>query len=69
MVRNLQHTFYSFNIQTLSNLQLLQLDHLLLSPYYVRYRGMIDLLGEQDSIMLSLHANNLGKYLDDLSQG
>ena len=63
------HVFYQFKIQKLSNLQLLQLDHLLQSPYFVRYRCMIDLLGEQDSIMLSLHGNNLAQYLDDLDRG
>jgi hypothetical protein len=62
-----KQTFYKFEIPELSNLQLLQLDHLFTSPYYIRSRKLIYLFGEQDAIMLSLHGNNLGAYLDSLS--
>jgi len=45
---------------------LLQLDRLLASPYFVRDRKHIELMGEQDAIMLELHASNLKQYLDNL---
>ena len=50
----------------MTNLQLLQLDHLLESPYYIRNRTQIELMGEKDAMMLSLHGNNLKQYLDNL---
>lgn len=59
--------FYQFTIDSISNLQLLQLDHLLRSPYYVRDRKHLELLGEEDAIMLQLHGNNLKQYLDNLA--
>ncbi len=59
--------FYQFAIDSISNLQLLQLDHLLRSPYYVRDRKHLQLLGEEDAIMLQLHGNNLKQYLENLA--
>lgn len=64
-----QHVFYNFSLKPLSNLQLLQLDHLLRSPYFLRNRTAIELLGEDDSIMLELHGNDLAQYLHNLNQG
>jgi hypothetical protein len=58
--------FYKFEIPSLTNLHLLQLDHQLASPYFIRNRKMIYLFGEQDAIMLSLHGNDLGRYLETL---
>jgi len=64
-----QHAFYHFSLKPLSNLQLLQLDHLLRSPYFLRNRTAIELMGEEDSIMLGLHGNDLAQYLHNLNQG
>lgn len=52
----------------MSNQVLLQLDHLMTSPYYLANRNLIKLLGEQDAIMLELHAGDLAKYLSDLER-
>ena len=57
---------YQFKIDTMTNLQILQLDHLMTAPYYIKNRRTIELFGEQDAMMLSLHANNLKQYLDNL---
>ncbi len=56
---------------------LLQLERLIEEPYHLKYynknnfavpqkRGTIYLLGEQDALMLLLHAGNLAQYLDNL---
>lgn len=58
--------FYTFKIDTMTNLQLLQLDHLFESPYFIRSRHLLELMGETDAIMLQLHGNNLKQYLDNL---
>lgn len=44
---------------------LLQLERLFQSPYYLT-NEFICVLGEQDAIMLQLHAGNLDQYLDNL---
>jgi hypothetical protein len=59
--------FYHFKLESMTNLQLLQLDHLLESPYYIRNRRQIELMGEKDAMMLSLHGNNLKQYLENLN--
>ena len=59
--------FYRFEVDSMTNMQLLQLDRLLTSPYYVDNRRCIELVGEEDAIMLQLHSNNLGQYLDNLT--
>jgi hypothetical protein len=65
--KNKQTVFYEFKLEEMTNLQLLQLDHLLESPYFVKSRKQIFLMGEQDAIMLQLHGNNLKQYLENLS--
>jgi hypothetical protein len=65
--KNKQIVFYEFKLDEMTNLQLLQLDHLLKSPYFVKSRKQIFLMGEQDAIMLQLHGNNLKQYLENLS--
>lgn len=59
--------FYYFKLESLTNQQLLQLDRLMTSPYHIRGRTMLELMGEADAIMLQLHANNLKQYLDNLA--
>jgi hypothetical protein len=45
--------------------QLLQLERLFHEPYYLRDDSIL-VFGEQDAIMLQLHAGNLSQYLDNL---
>lgn len=51
----------------MNNRHLLQLDHLIASPYYIQSRNFLQLFGEDDAIMLSLHGGDLAQYLDNLS--
>jgi hypothetical protein len=51
----------------MTNQHLLWLDRLIASPYYIRSRHMLELFGEDDAIMLSLHGGNLSQYLENLS--
>jgi hypothetical protein len=44
---------------------LIQLERLITEPYYIK-TGKLCLLGEQDAIMLHLHAGNLAQYLDNM---
>jgi hypothetical protein len=70
LVERLHLPYYHFKTtKGITNLHLLQLDHLLRSPYYIKTRTMIELFGEEDSIMLSLHCNDLEQYLDNLQKG
>lgn len=59
--------FYRFQLDAITNLQLLQLDRLLESPYFIRDRKHIELMGERDAIMLQLHGSNLAQYLNNLN--
>ncbi len=54
--------------ESMSNRMLLQLDRLMTAPYYIGSRKQIQLLGEADAIMLSLHANDLARYLNNLAE-
>ena len=35
-------------------------------PYYIQKLDLVLLLGEQETVMLKLHADNLQQYLDTL---
>jgi len=50
----------------MSNQVLLQLDHMMTAPYCLVSRNAIKLVGEQDAIMLQLHAGNLEQFLNNL---
>lgn len=50
----------------LLNRTLLQMSRLLTCPYYINKHTRITLLGEQETVMLKLHADNLQQYLDNL---
>ena len=50
----------------LLNRTLLQMSRLLTCPYYINKHTQITLLGEQETVMLRLHADNLQQYLDNL---
>ena len=52
--------------EPLLNRTLLQMSRLLTCPYYINKHTQITLLGEQETVMLRLHADNLQQYLDNL---
>lgn len=59
----------SYEIEILapiSSKHLLQLERLFKEPYYIRGAGKLVVLGEEDAVMLQLHAGNLAQYLDNL---
>lgn len=52
--------------EPLKNRSLIQLSRFLNCPYYIVKLDKIFLLGEEETIMLKLHADNMQQYLDNL---
>lgn len=52
--------------EPLKNRTLLQMSRLLTCPYYIQKLDHIVLLGNDETVMLKLHADNLQQYLDNL---
>jgi len=52
--------------EPLKNRTLIQMSRLLTCPYYIKQLDLIYLLGEEESVLLALHADNLQQYLDNL---
>lgn len=52
--------------EVLKNRTLLQMSRLLTCPYYIPKFDEVVLLGEEETVMLKLHADNLQQYLDNL---
>lgn len=52
--------------EPLRNRTLIQLSRLFTCPYYIPKMDHLILLGEQETTMLKLHADNLQQYLDNL---
>jgi hypothetical protein len=52
--------------EPLKNRTLIQLSRLMSCPYYIQKLDQIVLLGEEQTVMLKLHADNLQQYLDNL---
>jgi hypothetical protein len=52
--------------EPLRNRTLIQLSRFFTCPYYLQGKDKIILLGEQETVMLKLHADNLQQYLDTL---
>ena len=52
--------------EPLRNRTLIQMSRLLACPYYIKKLDVIYLLGEEESVLLALHASNLQQYLDNL---
>ena len=50
----------------MTNGMLLKLDRLMTAPYFIKGRTHIFLIGEQDAMMLTLHGNDLARYLANL---
>jgi len=51
---------------TITGRQMLLLEKFFKEPYYIKGNFNIFVSGEQDAVMLQLHAGNLGQYLDNL---
>ncbi len=51
--------------QPLRSRTLIQLSRFFTCPYYIKSLETIYVLGEQEMVMLQLHANNLQQYLDN----
>ena len=63
---NAKFHFYHVQLQTqITGKQMLQLERLFYSPYYLTNKG-IYMLDEATYIMLQLNAGNLAQYLDNL---
>ena len=52
--------------EPLRNRTLIQLSRLMTCPYYVHKIDQISVLGEKETVLLKLHADNLQQYLDNL---
>lgn len=52
--------------EPLRNRTLIQLSRLFTCPYYIEKPDKLILLGEQETVLLKLHADNLQQYLDNL---
>lgn len=58
---------YECNLpEPLKNRTLVQLGRLMTCPYYINKADQILLLGEEETVLLKLHADNLQQYLDNL---
>jgi hypothetical protein len=52
--------------ELLKNRTLIQMSRLLTCPYFIKKLDIVYLLGEEESVLLKLHADNLQQYLDNL---
>ena len=52
--------------EPLRNRTLIQLSRLFTCPYYIQKLDSLLLLGEEETVLLKLHADNLQQYLDNL---
>ena len=52
--------------EPLRNRTLIQLGRLFTCPYYIQKLDSLLLLGEEETVLLKLHADNLQQYLDNL---
>jgi hypothetical protein len=52
--------------EVLKNRTLIQMSRLLTCPYYIQKLDEVLLLGEEETVLLKLHADNLQQYLDNL---
>lgn len=60
--------FYKFQLlHDIRPKAFVQLERYFKEPYFVQNRKTIHIMSERDAMMLSLHANNLQQYLDNLS--
>ena len=52
--------------EILKNRTLIQMSRLLTCPYFIQKIDEILLIGEEETVLLKLHADNLQQYLDNL---
>ena len=52
--------------EPMRNRTMIQMSRLLACPYYIAKIDQLLLLGEQETVLLKLHADNLQQYLDNL---
>lgn len=52
--------------EPMRNRTLIQLSRLFTCPYYILKMDKLILLGEEETVLLKLHADNLQQYLDNL---
>lgn len=65
---NLKLESYEFELsEEITNHNLLQLERMFGSMYYLLKRKKIIVFEEQEATMITLHGNNLNKYLDNLT--
>jgi len=66
-IQTIRIPYYSIQLpEPLRNRTFIQMGRLLACPYYIKKLDLVYLLGEQESVLLKLHADNLQQYLDNL---
>lgn len=66
LAHSMQHKFFKFKLtHDILPKTLVQLERHFNNPYYIQNYKTIYLMGEQEAMMLVLHANNLQQYLDN----
>lgn len=66
-IENCKIPYYIIELpEPLRNRTLIQLSRRLTCPYYIKKLDLIYLVGEQETVLLKLHADNLQQYLDNL---
>lgn len=66
-IENCKIPYYIIELpESLKNRTLIQLSRRLACPYYIKKLDLIYLLGEQETVLLKLHADNIQQYLDNL---
>lgn len=53
--------------EPLKNRTLIQMSRLLTCPYYIQKLDSLLLLGQEETVLLKLHADNLQQYLDNIT--
>jgi hypothetical protein len=67
-VRDIKFTLFKVKLpEKLKNRTLIQMSRLLKCCYYIENLQTVWLTGEEETVMLRLHADNLQQYLDNLS--
>lgn len=67
LCNQLKFTSYEFELpKTIVARVLLRLERHIHYPYYIKSTQSIVVFDEETTVMLTLHNNNLAKYLDDL---
>ena len=66
-VKRCNFKFFKIELDpVITSRQLIQLERLFTEPYFIKSLKVIYVMSEQDTVMLQLHAGNLGRYLDSI---